>query len=306
MYRRTFLHGLGLAGLMAWAGIRLGRRPARAQTACTLTPSQTEGPFYFDPELLRRDITEGRPGAPLTMRLQIVDAGSCAPIPNAVVDLWHADAEGLYSGYLDQGDDGVDTSGETFLRGLQVTNGDGIAEFTTIYPGWYRGRTAHIHFKVHVDDRTYVTSQLYFPDDVSARVNETAPYAARGQNPTTNAEDGVLQDGQLEQLLVTITEEVGAYLAVHAIGIDLPQPSTPTAPPPTATAPPSPTKMPSDCAGDCSNDGTVTVDELVRGVNLSLGTPSGEQCAAFDRDGNRLVTIDELVAAVNGALGGCA
>jgi hypothetical protein len=180
-----------------------------------------------------------------------------------------------------------------------VTDGAGIAEFATIYPGWYRGRTAHIHFKVHVDDRTYVTSQLYFPDDVSARVYQTEPYAARGLNPTSNAEDGVLRDGQLEQLLVTVTEDDGAYLAVQAIGIDLPQLSTPT-------APPSPTAMPPDCTGDCSGDGSVTVDELVRGVNLSLGTSSASPCAAFDRDGNRLVTIDELVAAVNGALGGCA
>ena len=90
-------------------------------------------------------------------------AGECAPIKDAVVDIWHCDAGGVYSGF-EAGE------GERFLRGTQVTNADGIAEFTTIYPGWYQGRTVHIHAKVHLDSQTVLTTQLFFDDAVSAQV----------------------------------------------------------------------------------------------------------------------------------------
>ncbi|MGH7785586.1 MAG: intradiol ring-cleavage dioxygenase [Candidatus Binatia bacterium] len=302
MKRRTVLRGLGVLGVAAWAGLRPGRT-ARAAPACVLTPQQTAGPFYFDPALLRRDITEARPGAALTLRLQVVDAGSCAPIANAVVDVWHTDAGGLYSGYANQGENRVDTRGQTFMRGLQVTDGDGVAEFATVYPGWYAGRTTHIHFKVHVDDQTYVTSQLYFPESVTAEVYATGVYAARGQNPTSNAGDGVLQDGQLEQLALDVGAEGDGYLGVLALGIDLPQAATPTGAAPTETTTPTATAVPEVCDGDCSGDGRVTVAELIEGVNQALG--SGGTCTAFDRDGNQNVSIGELIAAVTRALSGC-
>jgi len=306
MKRRTVLRGLGVLGVAAWTGLRPGRT-ARAAPACVLTPEETEGPFYFDPDLLRRDITEARPGAALTLRLQVVDAGSCAPIANAVVDVWHTDAGGLYSGYANQGENNVDTRGETFMRGLQVTDGDGVAEFATVYPGWYAGRTTHIHFKVHVDDQTYVTSQLYFPDDVSADVYASGVYAARGQNPTSNESDGVLGDGDLEQLLLDVSADGEGYLGTIALGIDLPQAATPTAGAPTETATssatPTPTGAPEVCAGDCTGDESVTVAELIQGVNQALG--NGGSCTAFDRDSNQQVSVAELIAAVNRALSGC-
>jgi protocatechuate 3,4-dioxygenase beta subunit len=260
-----------------------------------LTPAQTAGPFYFDPELLRRDITEGYPGAPLTLRLQVVDAGSCAPIRDAVVDVWHADAAGRYSGYPNQLG-GVDTRGRTFLRGLQVTDAGGAAEFATIYPGWYPGRTTHIHFKVHVDDQTYLTSQLYFDDAVTAAVYAGGVYAARGQKDTSNARDGILDD-DLPALLAAAAGEGDGTRAELVVGIDLPQPATPT---PIATG------APTDCEGDCSGDGAVTVDELVQGVTQSLDGADAAACTAFDRDGDRRVTVSELVAAVRRALDGCA
>lgn len=301
MKRRTVLRGLGVLGVAAWAGVRPGR-VARAAPACVLTPQQTAGPFYFDPAMVRRDITEARPGSALTLRLQVVDAGSCAPIPNAVVDVWHTDASGLYSGYANQGENQVDTRGKTFMRGLQVTDGDGVAEFATVYPGWYAGRATHIHFKVHVDDQTYVTSQLYFPESVTAQVYATGVYAARGQNPTTNASDGVLRDGQLEQLQLDVSVDGDGYLGALALGIDLPQAATPTATAPTET--PTPTEAPKICAGDCTGDDSVTVAELIQGVNQALG--NGGSCTAFDRDGNQRVSVAELIAAVSRALSGCA
>ena len=98
-----------------------------------------EGPFYFDPKLVRSDITEGKQGAPLSLTLQILEANDCAPVPDTRVDVWHTDALGLYSGYEQQ--QTGSSEGETFLRGTRLTGGDGEVRFTTIYPGWYPGRT---------------------------------------------------------------------------------------------------------------------------------------------------------------------
>ncbi|PWJ90700.1 dioxygenase-like protein [Mesorhizobium loti] len=136
---------------------------------CAITPEVTEGPFYFDPKLERADVTEGKKGIALAVRLQVVDAG-CRPLAGARVDIWHCDAQGAYSGYPGQGDGrDVDTSGQTFLRGWQKTDARGIVSFATIYPGWYRGRTTHIHFKVFPDDRSVMTGQLFFPTVSASR-----------------------------------------------------------------------------------------------------------------------------------------
>jgi protocatechuate 3,4-dioxygenase beta subunit len=160
---------------------------------CAITPEVTEGPFYFDPELERQDITEGREGVPLTVRLQAVDS-QCRPLPKARVDIWHCDAKGIYSGYPGQGDDrDIDTSGEKFLRGIQHSDDNGIVSFRTIYPGWYRGRTTHIHFKVFPDANSAMTGQLFFPDDLSEHLFTTvAPYNDRPQKRDMfNKDDGI-------------------------------------------------------------------------------------------------------------------
>ena len=99
-----------------------------------------------------------------------VEAGSCAPIAGTSVDIWHTDAYGRYSGFPGQGEDGADTSGETSCGGTQMTDEDGLVEFERIYPGWYQGRTAHIHFKVYTEEGNLVSSQLYFPDEVTDAV----------------------------------------------------------------------------------------------------------------------------------------
>src|SRR6478672_12245544 len=110
---------------------------------CILTPEAVQGPFYFDPKLVRADITEGRRGAPLALTLQVASVKDCARLKGARIDLWHADGQGMYSGYRAQGDDGISTRGETFLRGTQLTDANGQVRFATIYPGWYPGRTPH-------------------------------------------------------------------------------------------------------------------------------------------------------------------
>jgi hypothetical protein len=121
---------------------------AMAAKACKLTPEVTEGPFYVALERIRRDITEGRPGVPLTLKVRVIDVKRCKPIHSAAVDIWHCDAGGLYSDEPSNG-----TSGQTFLRGVQLSNKKGYATFRTVYPGHYTGRATHIHLKVHIGSK---------------------------------------------------------------------------------------------------------------------------------------------------------
>lgn len=183
--------------------------------ACTLTPQAVEGPFYFDPKLVRTDIADDRPGAPIKLALRVIEAGPCTPIANARVDIWHADASGWYSGYDRQGDGGAhSTTGQTFLRGTQITNTDGAVTFQTIYPGWYPGRTPHIHVKVFLDATTLVTGQVYFPDELSTKIYATRePYNARPKADTTNASDFIFREGE--------REGGGIVMAIEGAGADI-------------------------------------------------------------------------------------
>lgn len=150
--------GAGFAlGKARNAGAEQAAHPGDAKM-CVLTPEAMEGPFYFDPQLVRSDITEGKQGAPLVLTLQVVEAKDCAAIPGARVDIWHADGLGLYSGYARQETDSA--KGETFLRGTQFAGAGGEVRFATIYPGWYPGRTPHIHFKIFVDELNVIIGQL--------------------------------------------------------------------------------------------------------------------------------------------------
>lgn len=191
---------------------------------CFLTPQAVEGPYYFDPALVRADITEGRPGIPTKLMLQVIEAATCAPVSGARVDVWHCDATGLYSGYAGQGDDRTtSTEGEVFLRGTQMTDAAGIATFDTLYPGWYRGRTTHIHFKVFLDEKTVMMSQIYFPDALSEFIfTNVAPYNERATaRDTFNSGDSVLRSsGDSHGSFCSIKEDDGFYLASLVIGVD--------------------------------------------------------------------------------------
>jgi protocatechuate 3,4-dioxygenase beta subunit len=175
-------------------------------SACRLTPEATEGPYYFDADAIRSDIREGRKGAALRLAVRVRDS-DCKPLENAVVDIWHCDAVGIYSGFESasrgagggRGGSGP-TDEETFLRGAQVTDADGIVQFRTVYPGWYMGRTTHIHAKVHVDRQTMLTTQLYFDDDYSARIYRQEPYASRADRATFNDDDGLFDTALLLKL----------------------------------------------------------------------------------------------------------
>ncbi len=174
---------------------------ATAAPDCVLMPELTEGPYYLDLDLVRSDITEGRPGLPLDLRVNVVDAGSCEPIEGAAVDLWHCDAEGAYSGV--QG-----AEGETFCRGVQVTGADGAAEFRTVFPGWYTGRAVHIHVKVAADGDATHTGQLFFDPETLSAVYAAEPYAARGEPDQPNESDAIYQEsGGVTVVAVTVDSE---------------------------------------------------------------------------------------------------
>jgi protocatechuate 3,4-dioxygenase beta subunit len=198
------------AGLGAW---RLGSRASAASTvSCILTPEMTEGPYYLAGEKLRRNITEGRPGIRLDLRLQVVNATTCAPISGAVVDIWHADAGGVYSGF------GSGASSRTFMRGVQKTDRNGVAVFQTVYPGWYMGRTVHIHVKVHVGGSVVHTGQLFFSDTLTDAVYKRSPYSRRPNRDVRNAEDMIYQSGGRQSTL-TVRRRGSGYVGSIAMGV---------------------------------------------------------------------------------------
>jgi protocatechuate 3,4-dioxygenase beta subunit len=171
----------------------------RPNPDCVLTPEQDEGPFYIDLAQVRQNVVEDRVGVPLALALTVVDASTCEPIRDAAVDIWHCDAQGLYSGVAPEGSEGA-----TFLRGVQLTDGDGLAEFATVYPGQYPGRTTHIHLKVHIggrqSDGTYSgghvahTGQLFTSDQRDAEVFALDPYAQNTAAITPRDADGIYRD----------------------------------------------------------------------------------------------------------------
>ena len=269
--RRGFLISAAAAGL----------QPLKGQTgapACLLASEQEEGPYYVDGAKLRRDITEGKAGVPLTLRVLLIDSKRCAPLSNAALDIWHCDAGGVYSAFESAGGGrgfgrgrgpggpppgngdgppqlpppemrgfgpggpppggrGPRVVGSTrFLRGLQMTNAKGLAEFATVYPGWYEGRTIHIHLKVHLGgdhaEDTYNgghvchTGQFFFPEDVTERIAKLQPYVKHSAvHRTLQEEDGVFRSQHGSSSIVQLEKASGAsgaeaYVATVTVAVD--------------------------------------------------------------------------------------
>jgi protocatechuate 3,4-dioxygenase beta subunit len=190
--------------------------------ACIVRPQQTEGPYFVDEDLNRSDIridpSTGKlsSGTPLVLRFEVSRASgksACVPLPGARVDIWHCNAQGVYSDVVDPS---FNTKGQKFLRGYQRTNSSGVATFTTIYPGWYQGRAVHIHFKVISGDREF-TSQLYFPDTLTDRVQSAGYYAKPGSR-TRNEEDGIFSNGG-KALTLDPQRSGKGYAAIFSIGL---------------------------------------------------------------------------------------
>jgi protocatechuate 3,4-dioxygenase beta subunit len=187
-------------------------------------PELTEGPYFVDENINRSDIRSDtntgtiKPGTPLNLAFNVaqVTAGGCTVLANAKVDIWHCDAQGAYS---DVSDNMVgSTKGQTFLRGYQMTDQNGKAAFTTIYPGWYPGRAVHIHFKVRIDGKEF-TSQLFFDDTLSDQVFSQAMYTKSG-NRTKNAQDSIYKQAG-DVLLLKLTKSGDGYTATFDLGMRL-------------------------------------------------------------------------------------
>jgi protocatechuate 3,4-dioxygenase beta subunit len=188
---------------------------------CVLTQEVTEGPYYLPLNILRSDITEGKEGVPLQLDLQVVDASTCQAISGAVMDIWHADAVGVYSGAVPLGpNSSAPTTSGTFLRGVQNTGTNGVATFKTIYPGWYTGRAVHIHVKVHLDDQTVHTGQLFFDDSLTSSVyRANAPYDSRGEPDTTTATDSIYQQAGASGAILAMKRQGTGYLGTMTMGV---------------------------------------------------------------------------------------
>jgi protocatechuate 3,4-dioxygenase beta subunit len=208
--RRALLTGAsGLAAAYAIPKWLLGGSESIAEASesvsaaadCVLTPELTEGPYYVDDALFRRNVTEGKSGMPLILRLSVVDASTCKAISGATVEIWHADAAGEYSAF--------DGSSKTthYLRGQQKTNSNGVASFVTIFPGWYSGRAPHIHVKVHVGGSVVHTGQIFFRPATIAKIYSTSPYNKRTGSRTTNGQDNIYAQGGSKSLLKTVKRD---------------------------------------------------------------------------------------------------
>lgn len=203
--------------------------------ACVVRPELTEGPYFVDGMLNRMDIRidptdesikEGLP-LKLVYRVSDVTGGTCAPLAGAQVDVWHCDADGVYSGVQDRS---FDTTDQIWLRGYQVTDEAGIATFLTIVPGWYSGRAVHIHFKIRTEDGYEFTSQFFFDPTLIETIYAEEPYAAKGSPDTPNTRDNIYQgsDDLMTLNLLPLTEEeleeldvTAGYSATFDIGLDL-------------------------------------------------------------------------------------
>jgi protocatechuate 3,4-dioxygenase beta subunit len=227
--RRTALGAAGAGGVaLLFAGIKSGPAgglldalgPDLAQAAaatCVMTPAKTEGPYFVDEKLNRSDIRAGQAGVALTLKLHVFDASKdCAPVQGATVDIWHCNAAGSYSDVSQNG-----TVGQTWLRGFQTTDANGLASFTTIYPGWYSGRAVHIHFKVRLPAQGLeFTSQMFFTDEMNAAVYAAnAPYSSRPTPNVKDAQDNILGSDAATLTLHPTSDGKGGYAADFSVGI---------------------------------------------------------------------------------------
>jgi len=216
-------------GAATGAATAAGTPTATAIPTCVVKPELTEGPYFVDEKLDRSDIrldpstNKQVPGVPLALMFRVYRVGTnaCVPLANAQVDVWHCDAAGRYS------DEAANnTVGQKFLRGYQTTDGYGVAQFTTIYPGWYQGRAVHIHFKIRTAAATSsaqmheFTSQLFFDEAFTVEVYKQAPYNAQTGRRQSNAQDGIFRDSG-GQLTLVVTKETEGYAARFDIGLNL-------------------------------------------------------------------------------------
>ncbi|WP_241847840.1 dioxygenase family protein [Streptomyces sp. CB03578] len=215
--RRALLLAAGSAGIAALASACTRREatPAAAPNPsdgptphCVLATEMGAGPYYSGPGRLRSDITEGQSGVPLRLELTVVGVkAGCAPLAGAAVDVWQADAQGVYS-----------SGRATYLRGSQVTDAAGRCVIRTIVPGWYAGVAPHIHFKVRPDARSETTSVFYLPEEILRQVYARDPYSRRKAPKDPNARDDRYRDKGPAMTLALAPDGTG-YRAAYTVGL---------------------------------------------------------------------------------------
>ncbi|OBT66049.1 hypothetical protein VE03_03267 [Pseudogymnoascus sp. 23342-1-I1] len=182
-----------------------------SNSSCLLSPEGEEGPFYVQGEYVRSDIRDDQVGVEIIIDLQFIDISTCLPIVDLTADIWHCNSTGVYGGVVSEGNgDATDASNinATYLRGLQTTDENGVAQFTSIFPGHYSGRATHVHIEAHLDGEVLANStytggtiahvgQFFFDQDLITEVEALSPYSTNSIAITTNAEDRVVQ-GELE------------------------------------------------------------------------------------------------------------
>ncbi len=226
----ALLGSTGALGLLGCSPSSAGSKGATPTSSlCVVRPAMTEGPYYVDEKLDRSDIRSDpgdgtvKEGArlALTFNVSSVVKGTCAPLQGAMVDVWHCDADGVYS---DAVDPSFNTVGKRFLRGYQVTDKNGVAKFTTIYPGWYPSRAVHVHFKIRAPASTPApyefTSQLYFDEGLTDRVYARAPYAGRGKRSVSNITDRIYNRGGGSQTMLRVRPVEVGYATTFDVALD--------------------------------------------------------------------------------------
>ncbi len=210
--------------------------------ACVLTPELTAGPYHLDGHLARSDITEDRAGLTLDFRVRVLALPGCEPLAGAAVDVWHCDAGGEYSGFNGNSLEATQAQGTNdrrFLRGVQLTDADGFARFTTIFPGWYEGRAVHIHLKVLEGGTLGATysgghvahvGQAFFDEALTAELLGQDPYRAHAGTRTTNEQDSIYRQAGPGAITTMTPAASGAqgYVGTFTCMVD------PTATPPAA------------------------------------------------------------------------
>jgi protocatechuate 3,4-dioxygenase beta subunit len=202
--------------------------------ACRPTLRQSLGPYLTPNSPNRSDIRENSPGVPLQFTINVFDDYFCKPIEGATVDVWHCDADGLYSGVeniefdlttmLDSGRS-KDMRGKSFLRGHQTTGPEGTVQFTTIVPGWYTGRLGHIHLQTIIDGLAWTShvTQLYLPQDIEQAIYETDSYKIRGPNPIGVERDLVVRGdtASVKQLTIPLEKQGEGYRGAYDIAVSV-------------------------------------------------------------------------------------
>lgn len=269
------LGGLGGGGLaLAW--LRTEEVQAAAAGSCTIAPAQTEGPYWVDDGGNRSNLTSGTSrasvvnGLALALTIKVTD-NLCAAAANVRVDVWHCDTLGVYSDVSGGAGQTENTSGQNWLRGWQVSDANGEVNFLTIYPGWYTGRTVHIHVRARAYDSSgkviyNFTTQLYFDPTVTNTVYTQSPYSSRRTPDTTNASDPWIGSGST--VMMPTVRSGGGYQASITLGLsDLPA---------SRAVPPSSSTTTSGNSGSGGFDATATATGSPSSLTLtaSLSLPA--------------------------------